>query len=269
MSRSQTHEIEIDVAPDDVWKALSEGEGLAKWFAVSAEVEPGVGGCWKVSWDESPPAMLARIEEWQPGLRLRLRHEQERGGETVVLIDEFEIVALDGGARTRLRLVVSGFGDDASWDDEFEGTKNGWAVFLRNLRYALERHPGAPCHSAGTAVMGVALPKAEAFERIFGAGGLLAIAGGLEDLDEGRAVVIEPSFGGRFEGRVDFARPPALLGLELDGLGLLRAEFVGSEGLYIHLMVLAYGEGAKARVEPLVGPLAEGLRSRLGLEEQP
>jgi hypothetical protein len=39
---------------------------------------------------------------------------------------------------TRLRLVHSGFGPGSAWDDEFEGSKTGWAEFLKKLKEILE-----------------------------------------------------------------------------------------------------------------------------------
>jgi uncharacterized protein YndB with AHSA1/START domain len=261
MSRSHENEIEIDAPPADVWRALTEGEELARWFAVAAEVEPGVGGSWKVSWDESPVAAFGRIEVWEPGRHLRLVGEGTRPGEAVVRVEDFELVALDGGARTLLRVVSSGFGSDASWDDEFEGTKNGWAVFVRNLRHYLERHRGQRCKARGFPFAGLALQKREAFERVFGAGGVLPIG---EPYEEGRHVEITTSYGAKLHATIDFARAPALLGLVVDGLGLLRAELVGSEQLFVHVMLLAHGEDNPAALEAMGKPLAEALGTALG-----
>jgi hypothetical protein len=43
-----------------------------------------------------------------------------------------------GDGVTRLRLVQSGFGPEAAWDDEIESTKSGWADFLKKLKEILE-----------------------------------------------------------------------------------------------------------------------------------
>jgi uncharacterized protein YndB with AHSA1/START domain len=261
MSRSHQNEIEIDAPPADVWRALTEGEELTRWFAVAAEVEPGEGGCWKVSWDESPVSELGRIEVWQPERQLRLGNEWTRNGETVVMVQDFELVALDGGARTLLRIVASGFGSDASWDSEFEGTKNGWAVFLRNLRHYLERFPGQRCRTLGFPFAGLAGSKADVFARLFGARGVLPIG---EPIEEGRRVTITTSFGTTLHASIDFARPPALLGLVVDGVGLLRAEFVGSEQPFLHVMLLAHGDAQQAALDAVAKPLSEAIGSMVG-----
>jgi len=53
-----------------------------------------------------------------------------------VVIDYY-IEALGNGV-TRLRLVTSGFGADAAWDDEYESTKTGWVDFMKKLKEILE-----------------------------------------------------------------------------------------------------------------------------------
>jgi hypothetical protein len=44
-----------------------------------------------------------------------------------------------GGGVTRLRLVQSGFGPEAAWDDEFSETKSGWTDFLKKLKGLFEK----------------------------------------------------------------------------------------------------------------------------------
>ena len=36
--------IDIDATLDEVWQALTTGEGIARWFAPYAAVTPGAGG---------------------------------------------------------------------------------------------------------------------------------------------------------------------------------------------------------------------------------
>ena len=49
--------------------------------------------------------------------------------------------------KTRLRLVHSGFGEGAAWDNELEGITEGWQAELRSLRHYLERHRGQDRYS--------------------------------------------------------------------------------------------------------------------------
>jgi uncharacterized protein YndB with AHSA1/START domain len=43
-------EIEINAPIEQVWKALTEGDGLKNWFPLEARVTPGVGGKIFLSW---------------------------------------------------------------------------------------------------------------------------------------------------------------------------------------------------------------------------
>src|SRR5262249_35119454 len=47
-----------------------------------------------------------------------------------------------GPEGTRLRLVHSGFGDGADWDDMFEGTRAGWTFYLWHLLETVRHHLG-------------------------------------------------------------------------------------------------------------------------------
>jgi hypothetical protein len=78
------------------------------------------------------------IEAWEPGRHLRVA--QDRGpGNPPTVVDYF--IETRAGS-TVMRLVHSGFGPDASFDDEFDSTIRAWPVFLRMLKYSAERGVG-------------------------------------------------------------------------------------------------------------------------------
>ena len=143
--RKFEQELEIDATPEAVWKAVSTEEGVRTWFAPEVEIEPGVGGSVRWRWDEICDWPL-RVTAWEPGLRLGLEYDSPvdagDGGGKVPLFVDFTIEA--HGARTVLRLVHSGFGPSADFDEEFEGIGRGWPVELGSLAHVLENHPGAP-----------------------------------------------------------------------------------------------------------------------------
>ena len=136
-TRAIERTVEIDAPVEAVWKAISEGEELAKWFALDARVKPGVGGEVWLSWPGMEGA--SPISVWEPGKRLQTREEH---GPVLMTVD-WHLEAK--GGKTILRLVHSGFGADAAWDDQYDDTSRGWAVFVGNLKHYLERHRGAPC----------------------------------------------------------------------------------------------------------------------------
>jgi uncharacterized protein YndB with AHSA1/START domain len=146
--RQHISEIEIDATPDQVFRALTEADQIVRWFAPEAKVDPRVGGEFMISWG---PGMEGRstIAIWEPGRRFATVRERSRAygappeeGEPVQrIVIDYQIEALAGG-KTLLRLVHSGFGQGAGWDNEFESTRTGWSVFLRTLKVGLELHPG-------------------------------------------------------------------------------------------------------------------------------
>ena len=52
-----------------------------------------------------------------------------------------EITITQDRGETTLRLLNSGFSEDATFDDEYEGVVSGWKMALATLKQWLERHP--------------------------------------------------------------------------------------------------------------------------------
>ena len=129
-------------AAQAVWRALSDADEVARWFAPQAAIEPGVGG--RVLW-EWPGAFTwtQQIEVWQPLERLRTSYasgvDDGHGGKVPLVID-FELSGT--GGTTKLRLVHRGFGPQASFDAEYDGIRGGWPTELGSLKLYLERHRG-------------------------------------------------------------------------------------------------------------------------------
>jgi hypothetical protein len=105
--------------------------------------------------------------------------------------------------RTRLRLVHSGFGHGAAWDNELEGITEGWQAELRGLRYYLERHRGRDRYP-GRAWLTSALPREAAWDRLTGPEGFRLSA---HNLREGDAYTVTTPGGQRFSGTVQLNLP--------------------------------------------------------------
>lgn len=158
MSREVVKEVFIQAPTDVVWRALTEADELTRWFPVEARVTPGVGGSIWISWGEGASGE-APITAWEPN-----RHFQwtEHRGPVKIAID-FHLETRDGG--TVVRLVQSGFGEGAAFDDEFHMVDTGWAYFTWHLRWYLERHRGVPRDLIGFRTR-VPMSKADAFTRL-------------------------------------------------------------------------------------------------------
>lgn len=131
--------IDIDATLEEVWQALTTGEGIARWFAPYASVTPGEGGSVSIGWD--PKEMWATpITVWDSQRRMQTVSEMPAADGRMVRLAVDYYLDVQGG-RVRVRLVHSGF-DDSSWDDYIDGLDAGWSYFLFNLKHALERHRG-------------------------------------------------------------------------------------------------------------------------------
>lgn len=168
--------IEIAVPPEAVWQAITSAEELVRWFPLEAEVHPGPGGKWLVSWDGQWP-WKPDIEIWEPKRRLRLVDRAGRPydaeGKTQLAVTPMEL-AIDWhleakGGSTTLRLVHSGFGRGGAWDDEYDGVSLGWLLELNGLKHYLERHRGRRRRVAWNR----AVVDAPAWARVMGPDGIV------------------------------------------------------------------------------------------------
>ena len=166
-TRSIEDEIEIDAAPEVVWRALTDAVELERWFPLEARVEPGIGGSIYMSW-LNEYAGSSEILVWEPNRHLRTTWGAVDGSEPRQITD----YTLEGrGGRTVLRVVTSGFPADPSWDGWVEGTRQGWRYELSSLKHYLERHRGEQ-RKVVYLRRRVALPAEETWRRLIGQEGL-------------------------------------------------------------------------------------------------
>ena len=173
-SRTFDMSIDIDASPDAVWSALTEASELTRWFPLEARVTPGKGGTMYWGWGGGW-AGESRIAEWEPNRRLKLietRQGFDADGKPLAVPGETRELAVEvtlesHAGKTRVRLVHSGFGDGADWDDELDGVSNGWQFELRGLRHYLEHHRGRNRLHAW-ARSSSALPPAAVWARLLG-----------------------------------------------------------------------------------------------------
>lgn len=160
--------IDIEATLEEVWQALTTGEGMGRWFAPHAAVTPGEGGSVSVGWD--PQEMWTQpITVWEPLQRMQTAGDMPSAdGKVVRLAVDYYLEA--HGGRVRVRLVHSGFDDSGSWDDYIDGLEAGWSYFLFNLKHALERHRGVDRQQLSARIRTVARAGDE--HPVYGAQGL-------------------------------------------------------------------------------------------------
>lgn len=267
-------EVTVDIAApaDAVWQALTDPTELVRWFPHQAAVAPGSGGSVKWSWDDLW-TWESEIDLWEPGRRLRLVQEDQRpfdvdGGvlpqgtvASAHMVMDFTLETAAG--RTRLRLVHSGFGHGAAWDDEIDGVRVGWNQELRGLAFYLERHRGRARHRAAARLTWADSQDA-VWRRLLSKD---AFALSNATLAEGESYSVEVSTGDRFDGIVqhftpnrDFSGTARALDDGIFRIGTHRAD--GKTGIHVSLAsydpryaaeVTAFGQRAQALLARLFG----------------
>jgi uncharacterized protein YndB with AHSA1/START domain len=242
-TRTQQHEIVIDAPIEAVWKAISDGEELTRWFVEEASVEPGVGGTISVSWGGDEKAQ-GRIDAWEPNRKLRKTLMPFEMGAakydgTTPMVDEYTIERRDG--KTVLRLVSSGIPDAPEWDGFYNGTDSGWASFFRTLRHYLEHHRGRPRTTI----------------KVVG-----QMAGSPEDAWARLEAAVKPT------GTIVFEQAPTILEMNISELGdayLWHSTSCAGANNYVYTMLSVYGK-TPAEVETIRAKWQPWLEQLLGVE---
>ncbi|HEY8256630.1 MAG TPA: SRPBCC domain-containing protein [Gemmatimonadales bacterium] len=231
-ARSVERQIEIAAPPHAVWRALTDAEELIRWFPLEARITPGHGGTVWMRWDESE-TVDDRIDVWEPERRLRL---VGKAGSWAGIATDYFLQGKSGG--TVLRVVSSGFGDDASDDEVAQGFGYGWDFELRGLRHYLERHRGVR-RVVAWARARYNVGYEEAWARLTGSGGFFGAAG-LPYGESGVPCALTTVTGDRLDGVVMLAQAPyqfaAIAGSWNDAL--FRAHLYGGTAM---LWLSTYG----------------------------
>ena len=231
MTRSIVQEIRIGAGAAAVWEALSTAQGLEQWFPLRAEVEPGEGGSIFLSWGEGAEGRAA-ITAWEAGKRMRW---EERSGDVAMVVD---FLLEPAGEGTLLRLVHSGFGSSAEFDEQYHQTAGGWKYFLLNLQQYLELHAGK-LRGLISVREQRSLTGADAFGRLLRGFGLEAT------LSEGTAYEGKTAAGDVFRGEVKLANAPVQFAATVsnisDALLFIEIERAGADAVRPAVYLSTYG----------------------------
>ncbi|MGY1814006.1 SRPBCC family protein [Blastococcus sp. SYSU D00820] len=184
-ARISAHEVEVPGDPALVWQAIATGPGIATWF-VPAEVEEREGG--RITTYHGPfGSSEGVVTAWEPPHRFAYeeRDWNPDAPDAPPWATELLVEARDGGTCV-VRLVSGFFHDGEGWEDQLEGTDEGWRAALQNLRLALTHFPGQT--AAQVAVFGTVPGRSpdDVARELLTALGLAAVtAGDTVDLDGG------------------------------------------------------------------------------------
>ena len=173
-ARVSSHEVEVPGSPEEVWRAVATGPGIATWF-VPAQVEEREGG--RIVTDHGPYGKSEGVVTvWEPPHRFAY---EEAGwnpdrADAPPWATELRVEARGGGI-CRVRLVSGFFTGGEDWERHLDSTHEGWTAALRNLRLALTHFPGgAAAVLAATGTVGDRTPDDVARE-LFAALGLAGV----------------------------------------------------------------------------------------------
>ena len=230
-------EARIDATPAEVWHALTDVAALADWFAPHVKGEQGLGGTVEVSWDASS-WWPSTIEVWDPERHLRWASEMppaEDGTPQPRLTVDW-LISTDAG-QTVLRLVNSGFGEDASWDAQIDGLLGGWKYFLWHLEINLTRHKRTHRVLVSTRRRS-GVTRAALWESLF-TSGFITVTGG-----DPRQCVL--TLGERsFDGVVEMSEAPFRFAARFPSLGdallFIEPEGVAPTGFHVGFWLSTFG----------------------------
>ena len=251
-------EVTVDAPPDEVWEALTTAEGLRRWFPLDARVEPGQGGNVWVSWGPGSEGS-APIHIWDPPRRFGWTefHGGDESGTPIQVAADFHLEARSGV--TVVRVVQSGFGASADWEEMYDAVQDGWRYFLFNLAFYFREHRGKD-RAMVWRRFATDLPRDTVWERLVG--------GALVDRGSRHPGAVRPGdplsihLDEALSGTVVSARPNHHLAAMLPDLAQSLL-FVEIEGPHVGVWLSTYGLEA-ARVRALQSALDDRLERAFG-----
>ena len=241
--RSYEKQFEVAAPVEVVWKAITEGEELTRWFCERATCEPGVGGEQHIDWGGGAKS-TGVITIWAPNEQLRV----ESARPDLAKLASTEPYATDwylthSGGVTRVRMVASGFGEGPEWDHEYDGTFHGWDLFHKTLKHYLEHHRGQASNKVVIYAM-FELPPEEVWTRLMSPEGFVR-EGSLGDLSIGEPFRFTTSRGDVFSGTVERFVAAKVFAAVVENLNkaILRIEIarVPGHGHFLYLSLSTWG----------------------------
>lgn len=240
-------EVEVPGTPEEVWRAIATGPGIASWF-VPTTVEVDEHGKPVRLLANFGPGMesVSTFTSWNPPHHFTA-DSADLGPGAPPVASEWTVQAR-GGGKCIVRVVHSLFASTDDWDNQLEGWENGWPSFFRILRLYLTHFRDQACAPLQLQAMG-SLPRNEAWSRLCGALGFVGVAAG----DHRKTKAGAPPLSARVERVGEAAYPEELL-LLIDepqpGIAHLLALTMGPQTL-LSLRLYLYGKRAQTAASEL------------------
>jgi uncharacterized protein YndB with AHSA1/START domain len=136
--RGYAHRVDIVADADQVWRALTEPEHLAKWCSPGAQIRAQKGGLFRASVDRVTE-LEAHIDIFEPSRRLRLIYLPTPSLPPTddPIVDDFILDAKE--PVTILRLLGSGIPPTAEWNRQYQRLRLGWQQAMTRLKVFTEK----------------------------------------------------------------------------------------------------------------------------------
>jgi uncharacterized protein YndB with AHSA1/START domain len=143
--RGYAHRVDIVADAEQVWRALTEPECLARWCSPGAQIRAHKGGLFRASVDRVTE-LEAHIDIFEPARRLRLIYlpSQSLPPTDTPIVDDFIIDAKGSPEGTILRLLGSGIPATEEWNRQYQRLKLGWQQAMTRLKVFTEKQLGSP-----------------------------------------------------------------------------------------------------------------------------
>ena len=132
-------EITTSASPQQAWEGWADPAKISQWFVDRAEGKAITGGDIKWFFDKFNMELNYKVLEAVPGERFAILWPGPMPPSGIL-----EVIIERVGGETLIRLVNSGFREDAQWNEEYEGVASGWHTSLALLREYLENYFGQP-----------------------------------------------------------------------------------------------------------------------------
>jgi hypothetical protein len=116
--------VELTIAAPfaDVWRALRDPAEIRRWHGWEYDEGDGLDGEIEIIYVNCV--------------------EADEAAGTIAIADGSRFELEDRGEKTVVRVTMPAPANGASWDEFYADVREGWATFVAQLRFALERHPG-------------------------------------------------------------------------------------------------------------------------------
>ncbi len=143
MTRSHSHEIRLTNRLETVWSTVTDEKWLVRWYARDAEVEPHIGGSYRVEFEDDS-ALEGRIDIFMPPRRMRVVMVPPEGDEhlpTGPITEEYIIREADGAVV--LTIKVAGIPATEDWEEYYRSSEERWEQALAELQKVLKNRATA------------------------------------------------------------------------------------------------------------------------------